>query len=542
MGRRAQNKLCPVAAASAGDRVETRKSLTEYPGAVQRMARRSGRTRESRGAGSGVRQLPWREVTNPHAPFAVLSEDQVEAIHRSSLRVLSEMGMRVLYDEARRLYREAGAYVDDATKIVRFDPAMVEETIRTIPPVFSLRARNPQKKLILGANHSVFSSVGGPAYVTDLDRGRRSGTYADQCEYLKLVQSLNIIHQEGGGPFEAMDLPPETRHLDLHLAQVRLLDKHWQAYPLGRERTVDGIEMMCLALQCDREALAGDPAVLGIVNTNSPLQFDIPMSEATIELASANQAVCVTPFTLSGAMAPATIAGTLTQMNAEVLAVAVLTQIIRPGAPVMYGSFSSNVDMRSGSPAFGTPEYTKGIQASAQLARRYGMPFRCSNTTASNCVDGQAVYESAMSLWGCITAHTNLIYHAAGWLESGLTASYEKLIMDAEMLQMLAEYLKPVEINEDTLGLDAIKGVGHGGHFFGAPHTLARYETAFYSPMLSDWRNFERWQEAGGLTATQRANGIWKKLVQEYEQPPLDPAIDEALVDYVARRKEVLGS
>ena len=506
------------------------------------MVRRSRRSRESRSSGSHVRQLPWRDVVNPYPPFAVLSEDQIDVIHQASLSVLSGIGMKVLYDEARRLYREAGAEVDEDTLTVRFDPAMVEEKIRTIPSVFTLRARNPERNLVLGGNHSVFSSIGGPAYVNDLDRGRRRGTYADQCEFLKLIQSLNIIHQEGGGPFEAMDLPPETRHLDLHLAQIRYLDKHWQAYPLGRERTVDGIDMMCLALQCDREALAGEPAVLGIVNTNSPLQFDIPMSEATIELASANQVVCVTPFTLSGAMAPATIAGTLTQMNAEVLAVAVLTQIIRPGAPVIYGSFASNVDMRSGSPAFGTPEYTKGIQASAQLARRYSMPFRCSNTTASNCVDGQAVYESAMSLWGCVTAHTNLVYHAAGWLESGLTASYEKLIMDAEMLQMLAEYLVPIEISDDTLGLDAIKGVGHGGHFFGAPHTLARYETAFYSPMLSDWRNFERWQEAGGLTATQRANSVWKQLLQEYEQPPLDPAIDEALVDYIARRKEVLGS
>lgn len=506
------------------------------------MSRRTHRSRDRRGGGSAVTQLPWREVVNPQSPCCVLSDEQVESIHQTSLKILSRIGMKVLYDEARRLYREGGAEVDDSTQMVRFDPAMVEETIRTIPSRFRLRARNSARNITLGGNHSIFSSVGGPAYVTDLDRGRRRGTYAEQIEFLKIIQSLNIIHQEGGGPFEAMDLPPETRHLDLHLAQIRYLDKHWQAYPLGRERTVDGIDMMCIALQCDRDALAGNPAVLGIVNTNSPLQFDIPMSEATIELAAANQVVCVTPFTLAGAMAPATIAGTLTQMNAEVLAVAVLTQIVRPGAPVIYGSFSSNVDMKSGSPAFGTPEYTKGIQASAQLARRHGIPFRCSNTTASNCVDGQAVYESAMSLWGCITAHTNLVYHAAGWLESGLTASYEKLIMDAEMLQMLAEYLTPVEVNEDTLGLEAIEGVGPGGHFFGAPHTLARYENAFYAPMLSDWRNFERWEEAGGLTATQRANGIWKQLLQEYQQPPLDPAIDEELVAYVARRKEILGA
>ena len=505
------------------------------------MTRRSQRSRERRTVG-GVRQLAWREVVNPMPPAEVLSADQVETIHRTALRLLAEQGMRVLYDEARRIYREGGAEVDDATQMVRFDPALVEQTIAMAPSQFTLRARNPAHDLQVGGHRILFNAIGGPAYVSDLDRGRRRGSYADLCEYLKLIQSLNIIHQEGGGPFEPMDLPPETRHLDLHLAQIRYLDKNWQVYPLGRERTTDGIEMTCMALQCDRDELARRPAALGIINTNSPMQFDIPMAEATIELASAGQVACVTPFTLSGAMAPATIAGTLMQMTAEVLAVVVLTQLVRPGAPVMFGSFASNVDMRSGAPAFGTPEYTKGVQASAQLARRYRLPFRCSNTTASNAVDAQSTYESMMSLWACVTAHTNLVNHAAGWLEGGLTASYEKLIVDAEMLQMMAEYVLPIAVNEDTLGLDAIAGVGPGGHFFGSAHTLARYETAFYSPMLSDWRNFERWQEAGAVDATRRANEVWKKLLEEYQQPPLDPAVDEALVAYVARRKEYLGS
>jgi trimethylamine--corrinoid protein Co-methyltransferase len=262
------------------------------------------------------------------------------------------------------------------------------------------------------------------------------------------------------------------------------------------------------------------------------------MAEGTIELARAGQVVCITPFTLAGAMSPATIAGTLVEQNAEVLAGLTLVQAVRPGAPAMYGAFTSNVDMRSGSPAFGTPEYTKAAMISGQLARRYGIPFRSSNTNASNVADAQAAYESAMSLWGAILGHANLVNHAAGWLEGGLTASFEKLILDAEMLQMMAETLRPIEVNEDTLAVEAIAEVGPAGHFFGAAHTLARYETAFYTPLLSDWRNFKSWEEAGSPDALKRANALWKRLLQEYTQPPLDPAIDEALAAYVRRRKE----
>jgi trimethylamine---corrinoid protein Co-methyltransferase len=300
--------------------------------------------------------------------------------------------------------------------------------------------------------------------------------------------------------------------------------------------------MASIMLGTDRNGLAADPAVMAIINTNSPLTLDVPMAEGLIELAGAGQAVCITPFTLAGAMAPASVGGALVLQNAEVLACVALTQLVRPGAPVMYGSFTSNVDMRTGSPAFGTPEYTKAAQASGQLARRYRLPFRSSNVTASNTVDAQAAYEGAMSLWGSVMGGANLVYHAAGWLEGGLTASFEKLIVDAEMLQMMAEYLKPLEIDDASIGMDAIAEVGPGGHFFGSAHTLQRYETAFYSPMLSDWRNFETWAEGGSVDAAHRANAIWKQLLGEYEQPPLDAAIAEELEAFVARRKVVLGA
>jgi trimethylamine--corrinoid protein Co-methyltransferase len=418
----------------------------------------------------------------------------------------------------------------------------VREKLLHAPAEFELRARNPEHDLKVGGNNIIFGSVGGPAFCSDLDKGRRPGTYAEMCDYLRIIQSLNIIHQEGGGPFEAMDLPGETRHLDLYLAQIRLLDKNWQAYALGRERTVDAIEMACISLGVDREELAKRPAVLAIINTNSPMQLDIPMTEAVIELASANQVCCITPFTLAGSMSPATLAGTLMQQTAEVLAVATFSQVVKPGAPIIYGSFASNVDMRSGAPALGTPEYTKAAQASGQIARHLKLPFRSSNTTVSNCVDGQAAFESEMSLWGSVMGHANLVNHAAGWLEGGLTASFEKLVIDAEMLQMMAEYLRPIAVNDDELAVDAIAEVGPGGHHFGTSHTLERYESAFYTPLLSNRQNFEAWKEAGSIDIAVRANTMWKQLLAEYEQPPLDPAIDDALDEYVIKRKGILSA
>ena len=501
------------------------------------MTRRSQRKKR---VANEICQLPWRGITNPYAPIEILSADQVETIIETSLQVLATQGLRFLESSSRNMLRQGGADVDEAEQIVRFDPAFVKEKIALAPPEFELRARNRAHDLKVGGNNILFPSVGGPAFCSDLDKGRRPGTYDEMCDYLRIVQSLNIIHQEGGGAFEAMDLPAETRHLDLYLAQIRLLDKNCQAYALGRERTIDSIEMACITLGVDRAELAGNPAVLAIINTNSPMQLDIPMTEAVIELAGAGQVCCITPFTLAGSMSPATLAGTLMQQTAEVLAVATLAQLINPGAPIMYGSFASNVDMRSGAPALDTPEYTKAAQASGQIARRLGLPFRSSNTTVSNCVDAQAAFESQMSLWGSIMGHANLVNHAAGWLEGGLTASFEKLIVDAEMLQMMAEYLRPIEVNDDELAVEAIAEVGPGGHHFGTSHTLERYESAFYTPILSNRQNFEAWQESGSHDIGDRANMIWKQILNEYEQPPLDSAADEALVDYVAKRKETL--
>ena len=489
-----------------------------------------------------IEQLAWRDVVNPYGPTEILAEEQLEQIIDGALGILETNGMRFLEPGSRKQLAQAGADVDEASKMVRFDREMVKEKLALAPSEFGLRARNPEHNLRVGGKHVFFASVGGPAFCSDLDKGRRPGTYAEMCDYLRLIQSLNIIHQEGGGPFEAMDLPAPSRHLDLYLAQIRFTDKNCQSYALGGARSRDSIEMACIALETDRAGLLEEPALLGIINTNSPLQLDIPMTEAVQELAGAGQVCCITPFTLAGSMSPATLAGTLVQQTLEVLAVVTYTQLVRPGAPVMYGSFASNVDMRSGSPALGTPEYTKAAQASGQIARHLRLPFRSSNTTVSNCIDAQAAFESEMSLWGSIMGGANMVNHAAGWLEGGLTASFEKLILDAEMLQMMAEYLRPIEVNDDELALDAIAEVGPGGHHFGTSHTLARYETAFYAPIVSNRQNYESWEEAGSIDSGTRANAIWKQLLQEYTQPPLDPAIDEALVDYVSRRKLELES
>ena len=505
---------------------------------TSRSRRRS--TRNPRVSGL-LAQLPWKTLQYKHSPHELLSADAIETIHRAGLNILQETGMVILCEDARQRFSTAGFAVDHESNLVRFDSELIEALVTRAPASFSLRARNPEKNLTLGAGHAVFASVGGPAYVMDNDRGRRNGTYAEMCDFLRLVQSLDILHQEGGGGFEAMDLPATSRHLDLFYAQCTLLDKNWIPWTMGRAQTLDAIEMVAISLGLPPADLIDSPALCGIINTNTPLQLDIPMAEGLITMAEFGQAVAITPFTLAGAMAPVTLAGALALQHAEAMAGIALTQIVRPGSPVLYGGFTSNVDMKSGSPAFGTPEYLQAAQASGQLARRLGVPFRSSNVNAANSPDAQSAYESCLSLWGAITGQANLIKHAAGWLHGGLTASLEKLIIDAEILQMVAASLEPFEVNEETIALEAIGEVGPGGHFFGSPHTMARYESAFYAPLLSNWDNHETWLEAGSVDAEQRANQIWKQLLKEYQQPDIDPAIDEALRDYMGRRKQEIG-
>jgi trimethylamine--corrinoid protein Co-methyltransferase len=378
--------------------------------------------------------------------------------------------------------------------------------------------------------------VGGPPHCSDLERGRRPGTLEDCCNFIKLAQFFNCIHFAGGGSVEALDVHASIRHLIVHREKIRLSDKVGFVSSLGINRTRDGMEMARIARGITREQFEREPSCYTVVNTNSPLKLDAPMSTGIIEMARAGQVVCVTPFTLAGAMAPVTIAGALVEQNAEALAGLALNQLARPGAPFVYGGFTSNVDMKSGAPAFGTPEYMKACVVGGQLARRYRLPYRTSSTNAANTVDAQAAYESVFSLWGAMMGGGNQIIHAAGWMEGGLVASYEKFALDVDLLQMVIEFLKPLDVSEDALGIDAMREVGPGGHFFGAAHTLARYSDAFYAPLISDWRNYQQWEAAGRPEAIHKANRVWKQALAEYQPPPLDPAIAEELDAFVERR------
>jgi len=491
--------------------------------------------------GARIAQLPWQQVSNPYLPMDVLSADQIEAIHLTSLQILEELGIEVMSARALAVLEAAGAEVDATSGTVRLDRGLVEHALRSAPASFVLTPRNAERRLILGANHVNFGLVAGPPNVHDFERGRRAGNYQDYCDFIRLAQFFNAIHLIGNQVCAPIDLPANSRHLDTYLANLLYSDRVFHCTAIGAGRALDGIRMMAIARGLDLAQMAVSPGVITIISVNSPRRLDEAMSEGLMAMAEHGQAVVITPFTLMGAMAPVSLAAALAQQNAEALFGVVLAQLIRPGTPVMYGAFTSNVDMRSGAPAFGTPENAKANIASGQLARRYRLPYRTSNASASNVADAQGAYETEMSLWGAILGHGNLVYHAAGWQEGGLTASFEKLVLDVEMLQMMIEFLKPIVVNEQELGFDAIKGVSSGGHFFGEPHTMERYEHAFYRPLVSYWQNYENWQLGGGKDATQRATAIWQQALKEYEEPAIDPAIREALDAYVLERRAAIG-
>ncbi len=499
-------------------------------------ARRGGRAGKRAGVGAAFEQPVFRQLKNPLQPTRLVSDDELESIHLASLRVLKEIGVEVLHEDARRIMKEHGADVREGSERVRFDGDMILELIANCPSEFTIHARNPAHDVRFGGDNVFFGQVASAPNCSDLDRGRRPGNQADYRNFLRLAQMHSVIHATGGYPVEPIDIHPSVRHLECVRDLATLTDKVFHIYSLGRERNLDGIEIARIARGISREQLEHEPSVFTIINTNSPLKLDIPMMEGIIQMASVGQVVIVTPFTLSGAMAPVTIAGALVQQNAEALAGIAFTQMVKKGAPVGYGGFTSNVDMKSGAPAFGTPEYMKAQLVGGQLARRYKIPYRTSNTCAANAVDAQAAYESVFSLWGAIQGGGNFLMHGAGWLEGGLRASYEKFILDVDLLQMAQEFLTPLDLSEDALAIDAIRDVGPGGHFFGTPHTQGRYKTAFYSPVLSDWRNFETWAEAGSPTAVEKANRVWKERLASYEEPYMDPAIREELNAFVERR------
>ena len=496
--------------------------------------------RENRAVGMSLLGSP--PLRNNLKPLEILSQDQLIAIHEASLHLLETIGIEFMGAAARQKFRKAGASVDDATGLVKIPREVVQEALKTAPAAFVLTSRNPARRVHAGENFISFGLVAGPPNVHDCVDGRRNGNYKDYISLIKLAHSFDIIHFVGNQPTAPIEMPANTRHLDCYLANVIYSDRVYHCSAIGRNRALDGIDVMAISRGKTREEIIDDPSVLTIISVNSPRRFDESMSDGLMAMSEFGQPVVVTPFTLMGAMTPVSLAAALTQQNAEALSGIVLTQLTRPGTPVVYGAFTSNVDMRSGAPAFGTPENARATLAAGQLARLYHLPYRASNSSASNAVDAQAAYESQMSIWSAVMGHANFVYHGAGWMEGGLTASFEKVILDVEMLQMMAMTIAPVDVNAKEIaeGLDAISKVPTGGHFFGAEHTLARYETAFYQPLVSNWQNYENWDLAGHLDATQRATAIWQNVLESYQQPPMDPAVREALDAFVARRKEEL--
>ena len=509
-----------------------------------RRRRSSSRRETSRDAPSSSlldRQRPYGVIRNKFPPLDPMSEEQLEKIHHMSMRILEEQGLKVLSADARRRLAAAGAEVDDGEQMVKMDRTLVMDLVSKAPAKFTLTPRNPGHALELGGNMLNFGMVSGPPNVHDMVRGRRQGNFADYCELVKLAQCFNVITFYGNQTIAPVDLAVNTRHLDTYLACIKYNDKVFSSMSIGSGRVRDAAHMLAIARGVSLEDLATSPSAITNISVNSPRLLDVEMSDAATTLAELGQAVIVTPFTLMGAMTPVTVPAALAQQNAEALLTIALIQAVNPGAPVVYGSFTSNVDMRSGAPAFGTPENTWANLAGGQLARRYKLPHRTSACNASNVVDAQATYETQMALWSACLCHGNLIYHAAGWMEGGLVASYEKFMVDVEMLQMMAKFFEPVSFSDDEFALEAIDEVGPGGHFFGCDHTMQRYRTAFHEPLLSDWQNHENWQLAGAKTATERATELWQQALSEYQQPALSEDRMEELEAYVARRKEEIG-
>ena len=503
--------------------------------------RRRGRRAEDNAPAAAGRAVDYRNLQNPFEPVRVYTDDQIEQIHQTALRVLEELGVKILLPAARQLLKDGGVDVDEPSTMARFDRGLVQQAIASAPSTIKLHGADDEASPVWGGRRVTWCSVGGPPHISDLDEGKRPGTLQASENIIKLGEHFDVIHVQSPN-VEPQDVPPNVRHYATMRAQLTLSRKPPFLFSRGAPQVRDGFRMMRIMRGLSEVQFEKTPCVYTVINTNSPLILDIPMLQGLIDFAEAGQPSVITPFTLSGAMAPVTIPGALVQQHAEFLAALVVTQLAKPGAPVVYGAFTSNVDMKSGAPAFGTPENVRAAFASGQLARFVDLPWRSSMPSASNCVDAQSIYESQMALWGATLGGANLVLHAAGWIEGGLTASMEKYIIDIEMLQQMAELMQPVRFDEAELAFEAMREVGSGGHFFGAAHTMERYRTAFYAPFVSDWSNFGQWTETGAKTATERANGIWKQVLRDFEPPAIDPAKVEELDAFIAKRTEEGGA
>jgi len=470
--------------------------------------------------------------------YEILSAEALDTLDRGWRRIVSEIGVEFLKREALDLFRAAGQKVEENN--VFLDPDFIMEQVAKAPREFDVQARNPENSVHIGGDHMVFSSVYGPPFVREGDV-RREGTLADYRNFAKLAQSFSAIDSVGGVVAEPNDAPLDSRHLDMLYATMTLTDKMYMGNVVSGVNARDTIAMGEI-LFGGRDALERTPASISLINCNSPLRWDDRMLDAQFEYSAANQPVVLTPFLLMGAMSPVTIPAALVQQMAEALSGIALSQLIRPGAPVVFGSFLSNIDMQSGSPQFGTPESAVGLLCTGQIARHFGLPFRAGGGLNSSQVpDAQAAWESLMTMMPTFLAGTNFVMHSAGWLEGGLVSCFEKYVMDVQVLEILQKEFTPLEIDEESLAFGAHEEVGHGGHFLGAMHTMERFRTCFYRPFLSSSDNFERWTRNGSKDTAARAGEVYRAKIDEYEAPPLDDAVREQLEDYVIRRRAELG-
>jgi trimethylamine---corrinoid protein Co-methyltransferase len=476
-------------------------------------------------------------LINKMPRYEILSEEAVDTLDKGWRRIVSELGIEFLSDEALELFRKEGQQVDERN--VKLDPEFVMEQVAKAPREFDIQARNPERTVHIGGDHMVFSAVYGCPFVRE-GIERRNASMNDFENLVKLSHSFPQLDTPGGTICEPEDRPLDSRHLDMVYALMTLTDKIFMGSVTSGPNAADTIAMAEIVF--GRESIEKTPCVISLINVNSPLRYDDRMLDSMFEYVRANQPVIVTPFLLMGAMSPVSVAATLAQQMAEAMAGIALTQLVRPGCPVVFGSFLSNTDMQSGSPSFGTPESAIGLLCTGQIARHFGLPWRSGGgLTSSQTVDAQASYEAMMTMLPTMLAGANYVMHAAGWLESGLVTCYEKFIVDIEILRMLHEEFTPIEVSEESLAFSAHEEVGAGGHFLGAVHTLERFRECFYRPLLSSTANYERWSRDGGKDAAARASDIWRKTLEEYEEPELDPDLKAELKAYVDRRRTELG-
>nr|WP_174825067.1 trimethylamine methyltransferase family protein [Ruegeria arenilitoris] len=500
------------------------------------VARGRERRRRSRGADTASRDVNYRQLRNPFPVMEVFPADQIADMHETALRTLEELGVKVLLPEARRLFAAAGARVDEDSQMVFIGRDLVEAAVASAPKFIACRAGARHRDFTLELGSLVFQPGAGAPNATDLERGRRPASGQDYLEFLKLTHHFDVF-QMISPQVEPQDVPTHLRHYFTTQAQMELTDKFPFFFSRGAPQVMDCFQMLAVARGLSDDEFRAHPHCYTIINTNSPRTLDIPMAQGLIDFARHGQMSIITPFTLMGAMAPITVAGAITLSHAEALAALTLTQLANPGAPVCYGTFTSNVDMKSGAPAFGTPSHFQASLAAGQLARHLGLPWRSAAGSASNANDVQAANENQFGLWGCLMAGATVIIHSAGWLEGGLTVSFEKLVCDAEVLNMVAELCAGAQAGQAEIGFDtALCEVEPGGHFFAASQTMERYTTEFYEPHLHDYANFGTWTERGSVDANHRATAVWRNILNNFEPPTQDQPGLEAMRDFIARR------